>query len=1858
MKSFLFLVLFIFIPQTNGQCFDYDSNLNRCHLCQNQYFQNSSFFWTGFSDFPSDECLLKETIPIFQEIFVSSDATSENSSIGNLSFPFSSLFLGFKFIIAEFSSYYFSNITLYLMGNSSHYLYNMTPEDSDYFFLFRRMNINLTITPLFCSYQNVSGCLDSIFSKSEIILQQENIYFFISNQMTFINIIFNGIDMHLDSLLSNDAKNSLFQTTVCSLNDLDFLETDNITKNCFLENKTILQTQFQILYGFFNLESFVECQTCSPPVLIIINCEFQIFNSLMINYGYLSLIYILKGIPSNIQIINTVFSQVFFIQGIISVNSYVDIYYKYVSSASLGNSIEQYTLLFKDLEINFENSIAKYYNSYNIFVNKTSISIFSFDNSINYGYFSLLPALRFSSDTNVFLMNNCDLFKKNFSFLKIYDFDQTSFLLFTKTSFQSNNFYSFLVVLSKISTILIEDTNFLDNINFENSFASFNTITLQNSVISNLTLMQNSFFYLNNSILSIYDSVICLIISPKISSFIGVSTIMLSYMSIFVNTPIFLNVTCDSIFLKNTSFSGTTNINLLSGSATQIISSVYLINCSFTSFRMDVSQSFLYIMIEKEITVNSTTFENIYGNYIFDLTYSRNRTFQDFVLKNSNISFFTGKFSGRIHAEFFYIFTMVIENITMNNPASFFQLESSYEGLSMDIVILNSKMSNIILQNSLSNLMDFVGAGMYMLIRNFTIEEISFLLILYYQGYAQSDNMNFIANISNFNVISKNVNFFLDFQNVPFILLENSSFICENPTTLFQDNDIAIISTCFPQCYLIIKNCTFQNLRGAFSGGGLSLDYQNSKRILIIDCLFESNGNELYSTFADIQYTFVEDISLEGMKDSRTEILDNYNLFCYDLQNTTVFAEENECLSFTANSNVILNIFDQFDFFFLSQWNNLIRTHGIHNSTFSNSFATSILLNENSELVLYNVTFQNLFSVYWPSVSKVISLSFWYSYNVTFKNCSSGSNGGGFYIGSLAFFDQNIFINIFTTQEGGVFDVEQGGRLIITNSEFFNVKATTGGFCVAFSGSVNLTNVAIKNVSADLIGGSIYIDSAVLYMTFCDISNSSSGNDGAVIYLNKATFIKISESNFTNCISNGKGIIYILGFSEYNLYFVKLRCTNNSAKFGSCVYMRDGNAFFNSSTFQDNLATNYVIYGYSSFSEVSIYMYQCNFSNNQVPQILFFQQASIYIFNLSIYQENFSNVALVAQFCSVIIDGALFNFSNSQYLVNQQTYIASFIYSSGKFQNCFYDAQGSANLGCLSCENSNFEMISLKFNNCEGINGGAIEIFSNSAVNISYSNFFNNSASYGAGIYISNSYLISKSNAFLNNKANDGSDIFISNELILEGGYLEILNSNFSDFSLLSTSIKQSAMISLIGLLYNQSVVNIKTSDIPNYEAVGLENVLQTTILNSCFYNIQGQSSIRTINTGLSISIILIGSSSIYNCSSINDGGALYLMGNYNLTLLNSRFTSNHADGNGGVIFSICQTSNCFIYQIENNTFINNSADFYGGVIKMPFLLNPILSKNVFVKNFAEIGSIIATNVVQIFIISTSSNLDLNSTKILNFNNSLLSMNVSSGQSILLTLLMADSFDNFLMFENSGEITIETVIDPMELKINQAKFENFKLLNNRKNIQSGIVSFNSLTLIGQPGNIYFASIVYQNQYDNFSVLFQFNLNLCKTGEIYINSECLPCEIGFYSLEENSYQTSKSTCDICPDNAKCPGGLYIIPNPGYWRFNQKSTIVVQCFSDSGCPNQTDYFDKNPANYTYQCEYGSYGNLCSNCISGFTKTSDESCTNCSTDTLIYVKFFGLFFLSILFLTYQSIVALNPTDSSVKKKLCLKF
>ncbi|GIL85472.1 hypothetical protein Vretifemale_13977 [Volvox reticuliferus] len=174
-------------------------------------------------------------------------------------------------------------------------------------------------------------------------------------------------------------------------------------------------------------------------------------------------------------------------------------------------------------------------------------------------------------------------------------------------------------------------------------------------------------------------------------------------------------------------------------------------------------------------------------------------------------------------------------------------------------------------------------------------------------------------------------------------------------------------------------------------------------------------------------------------------------------------------------------------------------------------------------------------------------------------------------------------------------------------------------------------------------------------------------------------------------------------------------------------------------------------------------------------------------------------------------------------------------------------------------------------------------------------------------------------------------------------------------------------------------------------------------------------------------------------------------------------------------------------------------------------------------------------------------------------------------------------------------------------------------------------------LQAKPGN-YSISVAAPRTIQDLPILkLEIAVRPCVYGEVTNKdgTQCYPCELGTFSLN-----TSKTTCDTCPDNANCSlAGVpwATLPKPGYWHSGPRSPNILACVHGDACEsskkwprqdNMANYLKQLnqgtlsynlTAYYALQCAEGYDGIMCGRCQPGYGRRESGKCTRCASRAL---------------------------------------
>ena len=357
--------------------------------------------------------------------------------------------------------------------------------------------------------------------------------------------------------------------------------------------------------------------------------------------------------------------------------------------------------------------------------------------------------------------------------------------------------------------------------------------------------------------------------------------------------------------------------------------------------------------------------------------------------------------------------------------------------------------------------------------------------------------------------------------------------------------------------------------------------------------------------------------------------------------------------------------------------------------------------------------------------------------------------------------------------------------------------------------------------------------------------------------------------------------------------------------------------------------------------------------------------------------------------------------------------------------------------------------------------------------------------------------------------------------------------------------------------------------------------------------------------------------------SSTESGGAIYTS-NVKLSITNSVFESNSAWVQGGALELHCDSQERCSYNISNTVFRNNSAPLKGGGIFYN-MVPPVLRNVTLTENRAYYGPDLACYGIAIVKLCAQS------------------ASIISGQTIDdLIFSLSDPYDQRVVSDNSSTASIS--IDPAWKGGNAVVQGTTEVVATQ-----GLFNFSSVSVIGyfnstprllvQSSGVVSANFQLLERDLKIAIINKTVVNSrilkCQLGQIYSNRACITCERGKYTLGYNG-----TKCEKCPSEAvDCPHGYQINLQPGYWRSSNASSSIFPCPISSSCLGGTQV----------NCSWGYKGNLCFDCIAGYSKIWGTNCVQCPSPVENTLRLSGIF---LLFVVYILVIIRSSIKTQEKK------
>ncbi|CDW74145.1 UNKNOWN [Stylonychia lemnae] len=397
-------------------------------------------------------------------------------------------------------------------------------------------------------------------------------------------------------------------------------------------------------------------------------------------------------------------------------------------------------------------------------------------------------------------------------------------------------------------------------------------------------------------------------------------------------------------------------------------------------------------------------------------------------------------------------------------------------------------------------------------------------------------------------------------------------------------------------------------------------------------------------------------------------------------------------------------------------------------------------------------------------------------------------------------------------------------------------------------------------------------------------------------------------------------------------------------------------------------------------------------------------------------------------------------------------------------------------------------------------------------------------------------------------------------------------------------------------------------------------------VVNSIISN-KGVNSLPDINGNIQLtaraiqsfeSKLIIKNSSFTDLTSLQEGGAINLVQG-DLYLNDSTFSHNQAQIGGSISLYCSQ---------------QNEANIQGGAVNYnKYEPVNLLTSNIFENNYAPYGLNISSVPFTIRLTTMTAK------------------NVNSGQKYqgIIQLEVVDYYMQRIVNDDTTGVILVGFYEDGTSVTGQTQ----------QKAKNGIVTFDDIRFFGNPGNTQKQFKFYSPNIDDEMMRKVYRLE----EQVVINEiivECLPCEIGTYSININDKE-----CTFCPENSECLGGSVISVDRGYWRSSNTSIQIHKCLGKEGCLGGVLESKKRYENDIYPlCDLGYGGNLCHSCkrVNGtqYARTSPNKCEVCPETgmNLIFLQAVLLILAYLIILVIMNIRSKKTNDVQVIMRIMTTY
>ncbi len=583
--------------------------------------------------------------------------------------------------------------------------------------------------------------------------------------------------------------------------------------------------------------------------------------------------------------------------------------------------------------------------------------------------------------------------------------------------------------------------------------------------------------------------------------------------------------------------------------------------------------------------------------------------------------------------------------------------------------------------------------------------------------------------------------------------------------------------------------------------------------------------------------------------------------------------------------------------------------------------------------------------------------------------------------------DSALVGDLFYINSGSTLHIGNSNGVITIDGNSANVKAVEGSL-IDNRGTLELNNVEIANADASCEGSAIYnggtctVNDAEIHDNLIDVSghystiysaynsrltindgnfynNKTTYTSGAVIYADINSVLNVEGGKYYNNISGGRGSAFNIKncqamlknveiydnqagmggaihiYSQANVNLTNLKLYQNTVtESGGAVSVVSSNVEMKNVEMTENTSN---IYGGAVYVEGDS---ELNIDGGKYNNNTSFKENGNYGHGGAIYitgnvEATISNAEVKGNQSTlggaIYVSGASVDIENTNILGNESVKTTAGGNGSGAGLYVSSDAQVNLNTTKIA-------------QNASSNIGGAITVNSNADVTMYDSKLYNNTAAYGAGVYVDGGDFVQQSGDIMYNTSTaSGCGVFIEN-----GSYtLNDGNLSFNQGGSNGGAINNKDKVYINGGVIEGNSSTWYGAGIHSY--IGNSNDTEVVVTGGTFKNngkeltINGESA--TLGAGKTYGggainvnngkLKITGGTFIGNAtgkdgsSKYGYGGAVYVQGG-SVEISGATFAENQAPGGGGAIYFKSLTEKV---NINNVTFNKNSSTAHGGAI-------------------------------------------------------------------------------------------------------------------------------------------------------------------------------------------------------------------------------------------------------------------------------------------------------------------------------------